>query len=355
MPEPRQIDIEDAIAEAKAAARVTLTASPDAIRKRDDLAAKGKVLPLLSPEAMAQLEATIAERKRAREALRKANRPRPPTEGQLEKVALTAEALAVAALSSKTDGLVSRLWHEAPQALKRIKDAAARLEIQANPLWSAKKDKSSPGHPTDLRKAKEPYPLVKTNMAGGQAQHKPQLFENVYGRHMTDPQHEAVKLLRDAWEAVASVRVTSSRAYTGEPFAGGLPADTHMSQKQREYVELAEEWMGELGAITPVWGQRLAEFVLHVPDGKAQRVRHVAELGGRGGGLTDYQTTTKSGAWSDAATAAGVAAVNDALIRALEALQAVLVKRRYRKLAQQGTLGPAVDQRRVALGPRARR
>ncbi len=308
--------------------------------RRDALAETGTLPSVLSPEAVAALEQSLAEKRRHRQQLRgNGRRPNPPTDGQLEKLADTTEAVFAAAIANKADGLVSRLWMQAPAVVKRLRDATARLEVQANPLWAAPKDTASPGHPTALRQAKEPLPLVATEMAGGQLQHKPQVFEDVYGRHMTEPQREAVKLLRDAWEAVTSVRVTSSRPYTGVPFAGGVPADSHMSQTQREYVELASEWMAELSAVTPVWGQRIAEFILHIPDERTGRIRHVSELGAANSG---YAPKT------DGAMGAGVMAINDALIRALEALQTVLVKRQYRRIAKDGTLGPQKDTRRVA-------
>ena len=62
---------------------------------------------------------------------------------------------------------------------------------------------------------------------------------------------------------------------------------------------------------------------------------HVAELGAS---LTAYQARTKSGSWTDSATAAGVVAVNDALIVALEALQRVLLRRQYQRLSKRGAL-----------------
>ena len=300
----------------------TLSAPPSAQKALASRIQDGRVPRVLSAEEMAALERDLGERRLKRDRLRRPPAgPRPPTEGQLARIGAGADA----PLERRADVMVSRLWREAPEVMERIRSATARLQVESNPLWRAPKDASSPGHPPDARKAKEPYDIKTTAMPGGQTQHRPQIYEDVFARHLSAPQREAIKLIRDAYEALDKVRITSPRAYTGMPFHGSAANDIGMSAKQRDYIELAREWFSELTGTTPVWAEKIAEFILHIPNERFGRVRSVSDLGVTVSGYAQR---------SDGATGAGVGDLNATLVRALEALQAVLMRRQHQRMAR---------------------
>jgi hypothetical protein len=313
--------------------RSRLSASPKAKQAHAKLKTHGRLT--LHPGLMGKARA-------------KARKIRPPTERMILEATAAEDAVIEGKAAAGLDRPLAKALRAVPAIFEYIRNTQASLKAQGNPLWRSAKDTSSAGHPTDLRQAKEPEDRkFKTEeKPGGQLQHKPQVYEDVYGKHLQEVQREAIKLIRDAYEAVECVRVTSARAYSGMPFTGGTN-DPAMSAKRREYIELATEWFAELNTTTPAWSQWIAECILHIPDERTGRVRSINELGSS---VSAYAPR------SDGATGVGVGTLNAGLLRALEALQVVLQRRQMRRLAQQGTLTtePATEKYGLPV-PLARR
>jgi hypothetical protein len=198
---------------------------------------------------------------------------------------------------------------ELEEAIQKVREARARLEVEANPLWQMPKDTSSPGHPTQLRKDKEPYGWNTYEQSGGQTAHKPKsiLDDPKLAQHFPDVVKKVWKVVEDDAETATRVNLISQRAYTGMPFTGASGERVgHITQRQRDaHSRFA---YAKDHTAPGIW--TVVEILV--------LMRRIERLGGRAMTLEEFGRMTSRYSGRDTAVANSVGKLQIALLAVME-------------------------------------
>jgi hypothetical protein len=168
-------------------------------------------------------------------------------------------------------------------------------------------------------------PLVP--VAGTELQARPKSFLALYGHHMEPRHHEAIRIIRDAWELEERIK-----------------AGVQLNDGERWRLGAFQRAWDRFSRHNLEWAWRIRKLVLDEEDESTGRMVSAAALGA---------SRTRYGIGSDSAKAAGVAFVMDALDVFLEADYVIRIEARLAQTQKLQELERAATE--VVLASRAKR